>query len=127
MISSWINNRQLKFGFICYGFQELELIEEQWRAETNDLVTLVSNLQEENRRLQKSLSSNAESKSAHTIAQTNPFRDDAASNSTTSDFQVLQRLREQIEKHRKEMKMKEAELAETEQTVQGVSGIENFD
>lgn len=58
---------------------------------------------------------------ANTTTQTVLVRDDSASNSTTSDFQVLQRLRGQIEKHRKEMKIKDAELAEAEQTVQGVN------
>lgn len=57
---------------------------------------------------------------ANTTTPTVLVRDDSASNST-SDFQVLQRLRGQIEKHRKEMKIKDAELAEAEQTVQGVN------
>lgn len=108
-------------------FQELELIEEQWRAESNDLVTLVSNLQEENRRLQKLLVPSNDLKTANTITTSVPCRDDVASNSTTSDFQVLQRLRGQIEKHRKEMKVKDAELSEAEQTAQGVNMKHSFE
>ncbi|KAG4078400.1 hypothetical protein HA402_013111 [Bradysia odoriphaga] len=101
--------------------KELELIEEQWRAETKDLVTLVNNLQEENRRLQKSLGANTETKAANTNTATVPVKDDAASNANTSDLQTLQRFREQVEKHRKEMKMKDAELAEAEQSIQGLN------
>lgn len=83
---------------------------------------MVSNLQEENRRLQKLLSPISESKPTNTTTSTFPSRDDSSANTAThSDFQVLQRLRAQIEKHRKEMKIKEAELAEAEQTAQGVN------
>jgi len=82
---------------------------------------LVSNLQEENRRLQKLLSPINESKPANTTASTLLVRDESANPATQSDFQVLQRLRAQIEKHRKELKIKEAELAEAEQTAQGVN------
>lgn len=82
---------------------------------------MVSNLQEENRRLQKSLGPTSELKSTNTITPTVLARDDSASNSTTPDFQVLQRLRGQIEKHRKDMKTRDAELAEADQTAQGVN------
>ncbi|XP_037039328.1 RILP-like protein homolog isoform X2 [Bradysia coprophila] len=101
--------------------KELELIEEQWRAETKELVTLVNNLQEENRRLQKSLGANTETIAANTNTATVAVKDDAASNANTSDLQTLQRFREQVEKHRKEMKMKDAELAEAEQSIQGLN------
>lgn len=103
--------------------KELELIEEQWRAESNDLLSLVSNLQEENRRLQKLLSPIGESKPTNTTLLA---RDDSSANPAQSDFQVLQRLRAQIEKHRKELKIKEAELAEADQTAQGVNNKLNL-
>lgn len=77
-------------------------------------------MQEENRRLQKLVGSTGELKVATNTTTPTTVKDDSASNSTTSDFQVLQRLRGQIEKHRKEMKIKDVELAEAEQTVQGV-------
>lgn len=73
--------------------------------------------------MQKSLAPASELTAASTITPTVPVRDDSASNSTASDFQVLQRLRGQIEKHRKESKIKDAELADGEQTVQGVNLI----
>lgn len=71
--------------------------------------------------MQKSIVPTSESTAVNPATPTVLVRDESASNSNTSDFQLLQRLRGQIEKHRKEMKIKDAELAEAEQTVQGVN------
>jgi septal ring factor EnvC (AmiA/AmiB activator) len=41
---------------MSFYFQELEQIEETWREESKDLLTMVAKLQEENRRLNSALS-----------------------------------------------------------------------
>ncbi|XP_070074512.1 RILP-like protein homolog isoform X1 [Drosophila takahashii] len=95
--------------------KELELIEEQWRSETNELVDLVSSLQDENKRLVKQTqdlqSSSAQSSglgaslTESIISMTNHELHGAL-----SDTQVLQRLKEQIYKQRDELKHREREL-----------------
>ncbi|XP_017112366.1 RILP-like protein homolog isoform X1 [Drosophila elegans] len=95
--------------------KELELIEEQWRSETNELVDLVSSLQDENKRLVKQTqdlqSSSAQSSglgaslTESIISMTNHELHGAL-----SDTQVLQRLKEQIYKQRDELKNREREL-----------------
>ncbi|KAL7745256.1 hypothetical protein ACLKA6_008301 [Drosophila palustris] len=95
--------------------KELELIEEQWRTETNELVDLVSSLQDENKRLVKQTqdlqSSSAQSSglgaslTESIISMTNNELHGAL-----SDTQVLQRLKEQIYKQRDELKQREREL-----------------
>ncbi|KAJ8916549.1 hypothetical protein NQ315_000191 [Exocentrus adspersus] len=76
--------------------KELETIEDQWRSETKDLVTIVSRLQEENRRLMKEQSPN------HTYLPMTP----------TTDNDVLQRLKDSVEKQRDEIRLKERLLQE---------------
>ncbi|KAJ8980384.1 hypothetical protein NQ317_009378 [Molorchus minor] len=76
--------------------KELEAIEEQWRSETTELVTLVSRLQEENRRLQKEHSPN------HTYSPIPP----------STDSEVLQRLKDSVEKQRDDIRLKEKMLQE---------------
>ncbi|KAJ8956374.1 hypothetical protein NQ318_015112 [Aromia moschata] len=76
--------------------KELEAIEEQWRSETTELVALVSRLQEENRRLVKEHSPN------HTYPAV----------TATTDNDVLQRLKDSVEKQRDEIRLKERLLQE---------------
>ncbi|XP_072381355.1 RILP-like protein homolog isoform X1 [Diabrotica undecimpunctata] len=76
--------------------KELEIIEEQWRSETKELVSMVSKLQEENRRLVKEHSPN------HTPANLTP----------TTENDILQRLKDSVEKQRDEIRFKEKLLQE---------------
>ncbi|XP_060533566.1 RILP-like protein homolog isoform X2 [Cylas formicarius] len=78
--------------------KELEAIEEQWRSETKELLTLVSRLQDENRRLSKT---------------SNPSKH---SPSTPPDIinngEVMQKLQDCLEKQRDEIREKENLLQE---------------
>ncbi|KAJ8967013.1 hypothetical protein NQ314_003130 [Rhamnusium bicolor] len=76
--------------------KELEAIEEQWRSETKELVSMVSRLQEENRRLLKEQSPN------HTYSPLPP----------SADSDMLQRLKDSLEKQRDEIRLKEKLLQE---------------
>jgi len=106
--------------------KELELIEEQWRSETNELVDLVSSLQDENKRLVKQTqdlqSSSAQSSglgaslTESIISMTNHELHGAL-----SDTQVLQRLKEQIYKQRDELKNRERELQDKYSELEHVS------
>ncbi|XP_017965092.1 RILP-like protein homolog isoform X2 [Drosophila navojoa] len=95
--------------------KELELIEEQWRTETNELVELVSSLQDENKRLVKQ-TQDLQSASAQSSGLGASLTESIISmtnnelHSALSDTQVLQRLKEQIYKQRDELKQREREL-----------------
>ncbi|XP_061403003.1 RILP-like protein homolog [Musca vetustissima] len=95
--------------------KELEMIEEQWRTETNDLADLVTSLQEENKRLIKQ-TQDLQSSSAHSSGLGASLTESIISitnnelHSALSDTQVLQRLKEQIYRQRDELKEKEREL-----------------
>ncbi|KAH8397930.1 hypothetical protein KR222_006670 [Zaprionus bogoriensis] len=95
--------------------KELELIEEQWRSETNELVELVSSLQDENKRLVKQ-TQDLQSSSAQSSGLGASLTESIISmtnnelHSALSDTQVLQRLKEQIYKQRDELKQREREL-----------------
>ncbi|XP_023037170.1 RILP-like protein homolog isoform X1 [Drosophila willistoni] len=95
--------------------KELELIEEQWRSETNELVDLVSSLQDENKRLVKQ-TQDLQSSSAQSSGLGASLTESIISmtnnelHSSLSDTQVLQRLKEQIYKQRSELKQRECEL-----------------
>lgn len=83
--------------------RELEIIEEQWRTESKELVNLVSRLQEENRRL-------AKGQGQETVV------------ATPEDGAVLQSLKTTFEKQRDELKIKEKLLQEKSNDVETVSG-----
>lgn len=108
--------------------KELEHIEEQWRAETNDLADLVSSLQDENKRLIKQ-TQDLQSSSAHSSGLGASLTESIISitnnelHSALSDTQVLQRLKEQIYKQRDELKEKERELQNKSSELENVSLI----
>lgn len=85
--------------------KELEVIEEQWRTESNELVNLVSRLQEENRRLAKDHSSDYESLPPE----------------TPNDSAILQNLKASLEKQRDEIKSKDKLLQDKCYDVESVS------
>lgn len=78
--------------------RELEVIEEQWRSETKELVSMVTKLQEENRKLVKDQNPNQQSPS------TPP--------DLIQDAEMLQRLKDNLEKQRDEIREKEKLLQE---------------
>lgn len=98
--------------------QELEAIEEQWRIERSELVALVGRLQEENRRIQKLQESPSHASSDSMDSSSN---DATANLMHASDFQVMQRLRNQIEKQREELKNKDEKLQDESNEIEGVS------
>lgn len=110
--------------------KELELIEEQWRSETNELVDLVSSLQDENKRLVKQ-TQDLQSSSAQSSGLGASLTESIISmtnnelHSALSDTQVLQRLKEQIYKQRDELKQRERELQDKYSELEHVSGIYN--
>ncbi|KAI4454809.1 zinc finger protein dzip1 [Holotrichia oblita] len=76
--------------------KELEAIEEQWRSETKELVSVVSRLQEENRKLSRQ--------------DLRPVQE--AQNDISGDGIMLQRLQASLEKQRDELRLKDKLLQE---------------
>lgn len=74
--------------------KELEVIEEQWRSETKELLSLVSRLQEENRRLAKVNDCTSQGDVLH-------------NEEVNCDGAMLQKLKASLEKQRDELKQKE--------------------
>lgn len=77
--------------------QELEAIEEQWRSETKELVSLVAKLQDENRKL---------------IKVQNPNNQSPTTPPDGNDAEMLQKLKDSLEKHREEIREKEKLIQE---------------
>ncbi|XP_064619409.1 RILP-like protein 1 isoform X2 [Lineus longissimus] len=69
---------------------ELEQIEETWRAESKDLLTMVAKLQEENRRLNSALS-----ESEQTAAKYESKED---------EFKIMTKLKESVDRHRDQIR-----------------------
>lgn len=89
----------------------MEAIEEQWRNERIELVALVNRLQEENRRIQKLHESPSHDGSLIGSDDDKMGKDDSQANLlSATDFQVMQRLRSQIEKQREEIKNRDEKL-----------------
>lgn len=80
--------------------KELEQIEEHWREESQDLVAMVTRLQEENRKLSSSL------------AERQDHSPDGAAQATSPevDVAVLQRFRNLIDQQRDQMRARDREL-----------------
>ncbi|KAG5667196.1 hypothetical protein PVAND_015187 [Polypedilum vanderplanki] len=78
--------------------KELEAIEESWRAETRELLAAISRLQDENRRLQK------------VANESTPAHNNSPNKLQNEDFQLIQKLKEQIDKQRDEIKNKDADI-----------------
>lgn len=92
---------------ITFKCQELEAIEEQWRIESRELVSVVSKLQDENRRLVKVQGSSQ----AFELPQ-----------ESNSDYDVmLQRLQTIIDKQREELRVKERKLQEKTSETEAVT------
>ncbi|XP_024084372.1 RILP-like protein homolog isoform X2 [Cimex lectularius] len=81
-------------------FGELEQIEEHWREESHEMVQIINRLQEENRKLIKSL---AEKQDSPSVNNSHPL-------SPELDIAVLQKSIASNEKLREQLKMKEREV-----------------
>lgn len=106
-ISQLENDKREKAEYRQKFEKELEAIEEQWRSETKELVSMVAKLQEDNRRLLK---------------DQNP--DNQLSNGSTDclhDAVMLQRLKDNLEKQREEIREKEKLIQEKNLDAENVS------
>ncbi|KAG7303528.1 hypothetical protein JYU34_012057 [Plutella xylostella] len=90
--------------------KEIEAIEEQWRNESADLVTAVSRLQDENKRLRRTLNAPSDGSSA----PPSPARE--------QDQEVLTRLSSTAEKQRSTLRHQELQLQEKQQLIDSLSG-----
>ncbi|XP_011304712.1 RILP-like protein homolog isoform X1 [Fopius arisanus] len=84
--------------------KEVEQTEEHWRQESRDLVGMVTRLQEENRRLSEALQ---ESRSDSQDSGKQTF-----TASQEVDIQVLQRLRNMIDKQRDQIRARDREMSQ---------------
>lgn len=106
--------------------KEIESIEEHWRSEYQELVELVSTLQDENKRIVKqqqelqSQSSSIDSGMSDSIIKLANY--DA---SLGTDGQILQRLKTQVNQQRDEIKAKDRELQEKTNDMETV-GLTNL-
>lgn len=104
--------------------QELETIEEQWRTERSELVALVGRLQDENRRIQKLQESPSHGSSHSADGSDDQGANDATANLMhASDFQVMQRLRNRIEKQREDIKNMDEKMQDRANEIDGVSSL----
>ncbi|XP_026465845.1 RILP-like protein homolog [Ctenocephalides felis] len=94
---SQLENEKLEKAEYRQRFEkELEAIEEQWRGESQELVSVVNRLQEENKRLSQA-KAGAEVK-------------EQTAETSSADGQMLQRLRNLVDKQRDELRKKDNEL-----------------
>ncbi|XP_075218925.1 rab interacting lysosomal protein like isoform X2 [Lycorma delicatula] len=92
--------------------RELEQIEDHWREETQDLVAMVTKLQEENRKLISSLAAKEDSSSDGPSQVMSP----------EVDICVLQRLRGMVDKLREQLRAKDKEIAAKNAEVENLRG-----
>ncbi|XP_063833065.1 RILP-like protein homolog isoform X4 [Ostrinia nubilalis] len=89
--------------------KEIEAIEEQWRTESAELVTAVGRLQDENKRLRRTINAPADG----TSAPPSPARE--------HDQEVLSRLSSTAEKQRATLRHQESQLQEKQQVIDGLT------
>lgn len=98
----------LKFRQNLSHFQEIEAVEDAWRCETRELVTMVGRLQTENQRLSQETKGKSSSNEALNF-----------------DSGLIQKLEEQVSKQRNEIKQKNSDIQEKiEQIEQNLVEIE---
>ncbi|XP_071447833.1 RILP-like protein homolog isoform X2 [Hetaerina americana] len=78
--------------------KELEQIEEHWRQESRDLLAMVSRLQDENRRL------------SSILAEKNGGGDGVEGGGASSDWEMLCRLRQTVERQREAIRARDNEI-----------------
>ncbi|CAG9791508.1 unnamed protein product [Diatraea saccharalis] len=89
--------------------KEIEAIEEQWRTESAELVTAVGRLQDENKRLRRTINAPADG----TSAPPSPARE--------HDQEVLSRLSSTAEKQRATLRHQELQLQDKQQVIDGLT------
>ncbi|XP_013184185.1 RILP-like protein homolog isoform X1 [Amyelois transitella] len=89
--------------------KEIEAIEEQWRTESAELVTAVARLQDENKRLRRTINAPGDG----TSAPPSPARE--------HDQEVLSRLSSTAEKQRATLRHQEVQLQEKQQLIEGLT------
>ncbi|CAH4033886.1 unnamed protein product [Pieris brassicae] len=89
--------------------KEIEAIEEQWRTESAELVTAVARLQDENKRLRRTVNTPADG----TSAPPSPARE--------HDQEVLSRLSSTAEKQRATLRHQELQLQEKQQLIDSLT------
>ncbi|XP_026728369.1 RILP-like protein homolog isoform X2 [Trichoplusia ni] len=89
--------------------KEIEAIEEQWRTESAELVTAVARLQDENKRLRRTINAPADGSSA----PPSPARE--------HDQEVLSRLSSTAEKQRATLRHQELQLQEKQQLIDSLT------
>ncbi|XP_053617059.1 RILP-like protein homolog isoform X1 [Plodia interpunctella] len=89
--------------------KEIEAIEEQWRTESAELVTAVARLQDENKRLRRTINAPGDG----TSAPPSPARE--------HDQEVLSRLSSTAEKQRATLRHQELQLQEKQQLIEGLT------
>lgn len=89
--------------------KEIEAIEEQWRTESAELVTAVARLQDENKRLRRTVNSPADG----TSAPPSPARE--------HDQEVLSRLSSTAEKQRATLRSQEQQLQKKQQLIENLT------
>ncbi|CAG5022882.1 unnamed protein product [Parnassius apollo] len=89
--------------------KEIEAIEEQWRTESAELVTAVARLQDENKRLRRTINAPADG----TSAPPSPARE--------HDQEVLSRLSSTAEKQRATLRHQEVQLQEKQQLIESLT------
>ncbi|XP_032526558.1 RILP-like protein homolog isoform X6 [Danaus plexippus] len=94
--------------------KEIEAIEEQWRTESAELVTAVARLQDENKRLRRTINSPADGEFwKWTSAPPSPARE--------HDQEVLSRLSSTAEKQRATLRHQELQLQEKQQLIDSLT------
>ncbi|CAG9559249.1 unnamed protein product [Danaus chrysippus] len=94
--------------------KEIEAIEEQWRTESAELVTAVARLQDENKRLRRTINSPADGEFwKWTSAPPSPARE--------HDQEVLSRLSSTAEKQRSTLRHQELQLQEKQQLIDSLT------
>ncbi|XP_038217521.1 RILP-like protein homolog isoform X2 [Zerene cesonia] len=94
--------------------KEIEAIEEQWRTESAELVTAVARLQDENKRLRRTVNSPADGEFGKcTSAPPSPARE--------HDQEVLSRLSSTAEKQRATLRHQELQLQEKQQLIDSLT------
>ncbi|XP_039751774.1 RILP-like protein homolog isoform X2 [Pararge aegeria] len=94
--------------------KEIEAIEEQWRTESAELVTAVARLQDENKRLRRTINSPADGELWKcTSAPPSPARE--------HDQEVLSRLSSTAEKQRSTLRHQELQLQEKQQLIDSLT------
>lgn len=90
--------------------QELEAIEDQWRGESRDLLALVNQLQDENRRLQRQAASSTSSSAVDVPAAGHSASPSPTHTGKPNEAQIMTNLTLQLEKQREDIKLKDREL-----------------